>query len=97
MSFIEKNGLKISSVLFDFVNKEVIPGTDIQPDKFWDGFEKTVHELSPINKRLIKKRETHLPFFFHQLLLFLYISKLYRVISLLLFPNVIHNQELLGF
>ncbi|MDA9619041.1 malate synthase G [Candidatus Pelagibacter bacterium] len=58
MSFIEKNGLKISSILFDFVNKEVIPGTDIQPDKFWGGFEKTVHQLSPINKSLIEKRET---------------------------------------
>ena len=44
MSFIEKKGLKISSILFDFVNKEIIPGTDIQTDKFWDGFEKTVHE-----------------------------------------------------
>ena len=50
MSFIEKKGLKISSILFDFVNKEIIPGTDIQTDKFWDGFEKTVHELAPINK-----------------------------------------------
>ncbi|MBD1146953.1 malate synthase G [Pelagibacterales bacterium SAG-MED28] len=58
MSFIEKKGLKISSILFDFVNKEIIPGTDIQTDKFWDGFEKTVNELAPINKRLIEKRET---------------------------------------
>ena len=58
MSFIKKNGLKISSILFDFINKEVIPGTDIQTDKFWDGFEKTVHELAPINKKLIEKRET---------------------------------------
>ena len=58
MSFIEKKGLKISSILFDFVNKEIIPGTDIQTDKFWDGFEKTVHELAPINKRLIEKRVT---------------------------------------
>jgi malate synthase len=58
MSFIEKKGLKISSILFDFVNKEIIPGTDIQTDKFWDGFEKTVHQLAPINKRLIEKRET---------------------------------------
>ena len=57
MSFIEKNRLKISSILFDFVNKEIIPGTDIQTDKFWDDFEKTVHELAPINKRLIEKRE----------------------------------------
>jgi malate synthase len=57
MSFIEKKGLKISSILFDFVNKEIIPGTDIQTDKFWDGFEKTVHQLAPINKNLLKKRE----------------------------------------
>ena len=57
MSIIEKNGLKISSMLFDFANNEVMPGTDIKPDKFWNNFEKTVHELAPINKILIKKRE----------------------------------------
>jgi malate synthase len=57
MSIIEKNGLKISSKLFDFINNEVIPGIDIMPEKFWENFEKTVHELSPINKSLIVKRE----------------------------------------
>ena len=58
MSITEKNGLKISSKLFDFINKEVIPGTDIKTDEFWDSFAKTVGELAPINKNLIKKRET---------------------------------------
>jgi malate synthase len=58
MSFIEKNGLKISSILIDFVNTEIIPGTVIQAEKFWDSFEKTVHELAPINKKLIEKRKT---------------------------------------
>ena len=57
MSIIEKNGLKISNILFNFINNEVIPGTGIQPDKFWDGFEKIVHELAPINRSLIEKRE----------------------------------------
>tara|TARA_B100000963_G_scaffold20065_1_gene15170 strand:- start:4271 stop:6415 length:2145 start_codon:yes stop_codon:yes gene_type:complete len=57
MSFIEKNGLKISSKLFDFINNEVIPGTGIKADKFWNGFEKVVHELAPINKNLVNKRE----------------------------------------
>ena len=57
MSIIEKNGLKISTVLFDFINNEVIPGTDIKSDKFWSNFEKTVHELAPINKNLIEKRD----------------------------------------
>ena len=57
MSITEKNGLKISSKLFNFINNEVIPGTDIKPDEFWDNFEKVVHELAPINKNLIDKRE----------------------------------------
>ena len=56
MSFTEKNGLKISSNLYNFINNEVMPGTEIDPDTFWDRFEKTVHELAPINKRLIQKR-----------------------------------------
>ena len=57
MSVIEKNGLKISSTLFDFINNEVLPGTNIKSDDFWNNFEKIVHELSPINIKLIKKRE----------------------------------------
>ena len=58
MSLIDKNGLKINSVLVDFINNEAIPGTGIKPDDFWHRFESIVHELTPINKALIKKRET---------------------------------------
>jgi malate synthase len=57
MSIIEKNGLKISSRLFDFINNEVIPGTAINSDEFWIKFAKIVHELAPLNKSLIQKRE----------------------------------------
>ena len=57
MSVIDKNGLKISLVLFDFINNEVLPGTNFKSDDFWNKFEKVVHELSPINKNLLKKRE----------------------------------------
>ena len=57
MSIIKKNGLKISSRLFDFINNEVIPGTTINSDDFWIKFAKIVHELAPLNKSLIKKRE----------------------------------------
>ena len=58
MSLIDKNGLKINSVLYEFINKEVIPGTNINSENFWKNFEKVVHELAPINKSLIKKRES---------------------------------------
>ena len=57
MNKIKKHGLQIDSGLFNFINKEVIPGTDINSDDFWSKFEKVVHELSPANKSLLEKRE----------------------------------------
>jgi malate synthase len=58
MNKIKKENLTINSELFDFINKEVIPGTGINVDKFWKKFDFAVHELTPINKALIEKRET---------------------------------------
>ena len=57
MSITEKNGLKINTKLFDFVNNEVIPGTNIKSEEFWNNFGNIVHELAPVNKKLILKRE----------------------------------------
>ena len=57
MNKIKKENLTISSVLLKFINKEVIPGTDINVDEFWKKFDTAVHELAPINKALIEKRE----------------------------------------
>ena len=58
MKIIDKNDLKISSTLFEFVNNEAIPGTNIKSEEFWSKFSKIVHELSPINKALIEKRDS---------------------------------------
>ena len=57
MKFITTNDLKVNQTLYDFVNHEVLPGTDINQDTFWIKFSKVVHEISPINKKLIEKRE----------------------------------------
>ena len=57
MSFTEKNGLKINTKLLNFVNNEIIPGTNIKSEEFWTKFGKIVHELAPVNRKLIKKRE----------------------------------------
>ena len=51
------NDLKVSLTLFDFINEEVLPGTKINQNDFWKNFSRVVHELSPINKKLINKRE----------------------------------------
>jgi len=57
MNITEKNGLKINTKLFDFVNNEIIPDTKIKSEEFWSNFGNIVHELAPINKKLIQKRE----------------------------------------
>ena len=56
MSKVTVENIKINSALFDFINNEAIPGTNLKIPYFWRGFDKTVHELAPINKNLINKR-----------------------------------------
>ncbi len=51
------NNLQVSNVLLKFVNEELLENTGIGPEKFWSGFDKSVHELSTKNKELIKIRE----------------------------------------
>jgi len=58
MSKNKIGNLIINSVLLDFINKEVIPGTDVLVEDFWNKFDSAVHELAPINKGLIQKRES---------------------------------------
>ena len=58
MSKIKKGNLAVSPLLLEFIDKEIIPDTDINVDEFWKKFDSAVHELAPINKALIKKRET---------------------------------------
>jgi malate synthase len=57
MTLIDKNGLKVNSILVEFINNEVIPGTNVKRDDFWNKFSSIVHELAPINKTLIEKRK----------------------------------------
>ena len=58
MNKIKKGNLTISPVLLEFVNKEVIPSTNIDAEDFWKKFDIAVHKLAPINKALIEKRES---------------------------------------
>ena len=55
--YISINNLKVSDKLLSFVNNELLKNLDISKDKFWIDFDKVVHDLTPINNDLIKKRE----------------------------------------
>ncbi len=55
--YIEINSLKVSEVLFNFVNNELLKDTEVSSKEFWSKFDKVVHELAPKNKELIKIRD----------------------------------------
>jgi malate synthase len=54
---IKVENTEINEVLYNFINNEVLPDTDISENDFWNGFVKAVNELAPINKELLKKRD----------------------------------------
>ena len=56
--YINIHSLKVAESLSKFVKDELLKDTDISPDKFWLGFEKTINELEPKNRELIDFRET---------------------------------------
>ena len=49
--------LRVAPVLYDFVNNEALPGTDIDPDTFWSGVDKVVADLTPKNQDLLRRRD----------------------------------------
>tara|TARA_X000000950_G_scaffold66353_1_gene81726 strand:+ start:59 stop:2218 length:2160 start_codon:yes stop_codon:yes gene_type:complete len=55
--YIKINNLKVSKELSEFVNNELLKDIDISAENFWLGFEKSLIELTPQNKQLIKIRK----------------------------------------
>jgi malate synthase len=49
--------LSIATVLYDFVEKEALPGTGLEPAAFWEGFAALLAEFSPRNRALLAKRD----------------------------------------
>ena len=56
-NYLSIHNLKVSEKLLSFVNEELLVDTGVSIEKFWLDFDKTVHELAPKNKELIKIRE----------------------------------------
>ena len=55
--YIKIKNLSVSKKLLNFINNELLPGTKIKKEVFWNGFDKYVHELAPKNKKLLEIRE----------------------------------------
>jgi malate synthase len=54
---ITVHGLSVAPVLFDFIEKEALPGTGIASDAFWRGFSDLANRLAPRNRALLAVRD----------------------------------------
>lgn len=54
---VETDGLKVAAVLFRFVNDEAIPGTGVDPARFWEGFAGLLRDFAPRNRALLDQRD----------------------------------------
>ena len=56
-SRIFRSGLRIDERLFNLIQDEIAPGTNIDPDSFWLSLAEIVHDLAPGNQSLLEKRK----------------------------------------
>ena len=54
---IKAGALQVDQELYDFINKEALPGTSVTPEAFWSGLDRLIHDLAPRNRELLAKRE----------------------------------------
>jgi malate synthase len=52
------SGIEVDRALRRFIEDEALPGTGVEVSAFWSGFARLLRELTPENKRLLRKRET---------------------------------------
>ena len=50
-------GLSVARVLYDFINREVLPGTGVPEAGLWIQLDRIVHDLAPRNRALLAKRD----------------------------------------
>ena len=56
--YVEINGVSVDRQLLDFVNERALPGTGVDPEKFWADFAVYLNKFAPRNRELLAKRES---------------------------------------
>ena len=52
-----RHGLQVATSLDNFINDQVLPGTGVDSDTFWTGFDAIVSDLAPKNIALLAERD----------------------------------------
>ena len=58
MQRVDRNGLAVDARLAAFVETRALPGTGVDPARFWAGFAQGVASFGPENRRLLAHRAT---------------------------------------
>ena len=56
MGYMSVGNLSIHADLLEFVNDQLLAGTSISSQDFWQGFDEAVHKLAPKNRALLAHR-----------------------------------------
>ncbi len=56
-NYVIKGKLQVAKELYEFINSEALPGSGVEIDRFWSGFEAIIHDLTPKNKELLTTRD----------------------------------------
>ncbi|SMO99468.1 malate synthase G, partial [Paracoccus laeviglucosivorans] len=57
MARVEKSGLRVDETLANFISDRALPGSGVDPQRFWDGLSQLLHEFGPRNRALLDKRD----------------------------------------
>jgi malate synthase len=56
-NYVNIGDLQVACELYEFINSEALPGSQVDQGQFWAGFEKIIKDLTPRNKELLAKRD----------------------------------------
>ena len=56
-NYVARGDLSVAAELADFVDNQLLEGTDVTVDHFWSGFDAAVHRLAPRNRDLLARRD----------------------------------------
>ena len=51
------HSLQVATELHRFINEQVLPGTGVTPETFWQGFDAIINDLAPRNAALLAERD----------------------------------------
>jgi malate synthase len=55
--YVKVGNLQVAKLFYEFINDEVLPGSEVNSEKFWKDFETLIADLTPRNKALLARRD----------------------------------------